>query len=70
MFKKLRNTIEEVKNGFWLFITTMQNNTAALRALAAEQKELRTKLDTLVDHSAFQVRVKRAELNRAGHRAD
>jgi len=67
MFKKLRNTIAEVTNGFWLFITTMQNNTAALRALAAEQKVLREKLDSLVTDSNYLVTAKKRELQRAGH---
>jgi hypothetical protein len=70
MFKTLRNTITSIKAAFWLFIETVQTNTIQLQALAAEQRLLRAKLDTLVDHSAFQVRVKKAELNRAGHRVD
>lgn len=67
MFKNLRNTIAEVTNGFWLFITTMQNNTAALCALAAEQKVLREKLDSLVTDSNYLVNAKKRELQRAGH---
>jgi hypothetical protein len=70
MFKKLRNTIANFKAAFSLFIDAVQTNTNQLQALAAEQRLLRVKLDTLVDHSAFQVRVKKAELNRAGHRVD
>ena len=70
MFKKLRNTITDIKSAFWLFIDTVQTNTIQLQALAAEQRALRVKLDTLVEHSAFQVRVKREELGRAGHRVD
>jgi hypothetical protein len=70
MFKKLRSTIANIKTLFWLSIHAVQDNTAALHNLAAEQRALRVKLDTLVDHSAFQVRVKKAELNRAGHKVD
>jgi hypothetical protein len=68
--KQLRSTTADIKAAFRLFITTSQDNTIALRSLAAEQKELRERLDTLVDHSRFQVRVKKAELQRAGHRVD
>ena len=63
----MTNPITVVKTAFRLFITTMQENTKALQALAVEQKELRTKFDELVDHSRFQVRVKKQELTRAGH---
>lgn len=70
MFKKLRNTIANIKSAFWLFIETVQTNTISIEALRDEQKILREKLDTLVDHSTFQVRVKKAELGRAGHRIE
>jgi hypothetical protein len=70
MFKKIHNTIADIKAAFRLFIVTVQDNTFALQALTAEQKEHRAKFDELVDHSRFQVRVKKHELNRAGHRVD
>jgi hypothetical protein len=63
----MTNPITAVKAAFRLFITTQQENTKALQALATEQKELRTKFDELVDHSRFQMRVKNQELTRAGH---
>lgn len=66
----MTNPITVVKTAFRLFITTVQDNTKAVQALAVEQKELRAKFDELVDHSRFQVRVKKAELNRQGHRAE
>jgi hypothetical protein len=72
-----RNTIACIKAAFRLFIDTVQANTGATRsntisveALRDEQKALRQKLDTLVEHSAFQVRAKRAELGRQGHRVE
>jgi hypothetical protein len=68
--KQIRSTIADIKDAFRLFIATVQNNTTALQALTAEQKQLRTKFDELVEHSRFQVRVKKQELSRAGHRAD
>jgi len=70
MFKKLRNTITSIKSAFWLFIETVQTNTIQLQALAAEQRALRVKFDELLEHSRFQVRVKKQELSRAGHKAD
>ena len=70
MFKKTRSTINDVKAAFRSFISTVENNTSALQALAAEQKELREKVDELVDHSRFQVHVKKQELSRSGHKAD
>lgn len=66
----MTNPITVIKAAFRLFISTVQDNTKAVQALADEQKELRAKFDELVDHSAFQVRVKRAELQRAGHRVE
>jgi hypothetical protein len=65
----MTNPITVVRDAFRLFIVTVQQHTAALLALTAEQKELRTKFDELVEHSRFQVRVKKQELNRSGHRA-
>jgi hypothetical protein len=60
--------MKKIIRAFRLFITTVEQNTIAVQALAAEQKELRTKLDTLVEHSAFQVRATKQQLARAGHR--
>ena len=68
--KRIRNIIANIKAAFRLFIATQQENTIALQALRAEQKELREKLDVLVDHSAFQVRVTKQALNRAGHKVE
>jgi hypothetical protein len=63
----MTNPITVVRDAFRLFIVTVQQNTAALLALTREQKELRTKFDELLEHSRFQVRVKKQELTRAGH---
>jgi len=81
MFKKTRSRI---KSAFGLFITTVQqlsaaldSNTAALEtnsikaeALAAEQKLLGDKLDTLIEHSRYMAHTKRQELQRSGHKTD
>ena len=78
---KIHTTIEAIKTAFRLFITTVENlrasveantrtievNTGKVDALAAEQKELRTKFDTLTEHSGYLVTEKRRELIRAGH---
>jgi len=70
MFKQIRTTIADIKAAFRLFIATVKDNTASLQTLATEQRELRTKFDELVEHSRFQVRVKKTELQRSGHRID
>ena len=62
--------IRNIKTAFHLFITTVQANTIAVEALASEQRELRSKLDTLVTNSHFIVRTKRSELQRSGHKVD
>ena len=61
MFKKLRAA-------FHLFIETVQANTTAVQALAAEQRDIRTRLDILVEHSAFQTHVTKQALSRSGHK--
>ena len=63
----MKNPITSIKDAFRLFISTVQKNTAAVQALAEEQKILRAKFDALVDDSRFMVRHKKAELQRAGH---
>jgi len=63
----MTNPITVVKAAFRLFITTMQNNTAALQALASEQKIVREKLDALVADSNYMVTAKKREPQRAGH---
>jgi predicted phage-related endonuclease len=65
--KRIRKNIADIKSCFWIFLNTIDMNTKAVQALAVEQKELRSKFDELVDHSRFQVRVKKQELTRAGH---
>jgi hypothetical protein len=74
MFKKtrlrIRSTIAGIKAAFQLFVATVEKNTSTIEALAAEQKVLREKFDVLVEHSAFIVRTKKRELERAGHRVD
>jgi hypothetical protein len=58
--------------------SSVQEQTRTIEALRSDvlkttdlhHHELRRKLETLVTDSNFQVRVKKAELGRAGHRAD
>lgn len=74
MFKKTHIKLRHLKAAFWHLVTVLQAltqaleaNSAKVAALAAEQKELRTKFDTLVEHSGYLVTAKRRELQRAGH---
>ena len=76
MFTKTRIRLQTFKVAFWHLVNVLQELTAALEAnsakvaaLAAEQKELRSKLDTIVEHSGYMVSEKRRELIRAGHRS-
>lgn len=52
---------------FRSFVATLERLCTSLDVLAAEQKELRTKFDTLVEHSGYLATAKKNELRRAGH---
>ena len=65
--KKFRSCIEAIKRAFRLLITTVESLRASVEENTIEQKELRSKLDTLVEHSAFLASAKKRELQRAGH---
>jgi len=56
MLTFIREFLATLKN----LVQALQDNTAAHRSIAAS-------LDALVSDSAFQVRVKKQELTRAGH---
>jgi prefoldin subunit 5 len=67
MFRKTHIKLQHVKAAFWYFVTVLQELTQALHALKAEQTELRSKLDTLVEHSGYLANAKKKDLQRAGH---
>jgi hypothetical protein len=75
MIRKIKATIAGLETAFRLFVDTVSTNTAAIErntsavaSLTAEQKEIRNKLDELVDHARYVVKVKKSELQRAGHK--
>jgi hypothetical protein len=69
-FHRLVTALETLEHTHALNTVTVKANTIAVDALRTEQSELRERLDALVSNSHFIVRHKRAELTRAGHKAD
>lgn len=70
---RIQTTISLLRDSFTLLVLTLHNltstiesNSASVAALKDEQRELRLKLDKLVEHSRFLAAAKRSELQRQG----
>ncbi len=59
---------KSIKAAFRLFIATVENNTAAIEALRAEQTQLRASLDTISTNTSYLAVSKREERRRQGHK--